>query len=135
MAKEETIITSRSFRDLNISFRNNPVTKDLLVTKDESAITQAISNLVQTRFGEKLMSPDIGSDVYDMLFEPLDVFSAITIKDAVINTIRNYEPRVEVIEVRVIPTEDDEVLLTLIYRIIGEPNIIQNQFILERPSS
>lgn len=127
----------RSFTDLSVSFRQNPITGDLITVKDEAAVTQSIRNLILTKFGEKLMDPTIGSDVYNMLFEPLDAFSGMELKDKILNTIRNFEPRVEIIKLEVSALEDtdDSVSVSLIYRIIGEPKIIQNQFILERPSS
>lgn len=126
----------RSYKDLNVDFRSNPITKDIYAVKNEAAITQALKNLVQTRFGERLMQPKIGSGVYDMLFEPLDVFSGIELQSKITTTINNYENRVEIQEVQVaVMDEEDSVLVNVSYRIIGEPKIITNQFILERPSS
>jgi phage baseplate assembly protein W len=132
----EEITYIRSYKDLNVDFRSNPITKDIYAVKNEAAITQAIKNLVQTRFGERLMQPTIGSSVYEMLFEPLDVFSGIELQNRILNTINNYERRVEVLEVQVgIIEEEDSAVVNVTYRIIGEPQIITNQFILERPSS
>ena len=132
----EDITYIRSYRDLNVDFRNNPITKDVYAVKNEAAITQALKNLVQTRFGERLMQPTIGSSVYDMLFEPLDVFSGIELQSRILATIKNYEPRVEVSEVQVAISDDEQSAVVLVtYRIIGETQIITNQFILERPSS
>lgn len=128
---------SRSFTDLSVSFNKNPITDDLVTVKDEATVTQAIKNLILTKFGEKLMNPSIGSDVYNMLFEPLDAFSAMELRDKILNTITNFEPRVDVLDMTVSATEDSDDLISvqMTYRIIGEPKIIQSQFILERPSS
>lgn len=132
----EDITYIRSYKDINVDFRNNPITKDVYAVKNEAAITQALKNLVQTRFGERLMQPTIGSSVYDMMFEPLDVFSGIELQNRILATIKNYEPRVEVSEVQVAISDDEQSAVVLVtYRIIGEPQIITNQFILERPSS
>lgn len=132
----EDITYIRSYKDVNVDFRNNPITKDVYAVKNEAAITQALKNLVQTRFGERLMQPTIGSSVYDMMFEPLDVFSGIELQSRILATIKNYEPRVEVSEVQVAISDDEQSAVVLVtYRIIGEPQIITNQFILERPSS
>lgn len=126
----------RSYRDLNVDFRNNPITKDIYAVKNEAAVLQAIKNLVQTRYGEVLMQPTIGSGIYDMLFEPLDVFSGIELQEKIRTAISNYEPRIEILEVTVSVLEDeDSTLVNVTYRIIGEPNILSNQFILERPES
>jgi phage baseplate assembly protein W len=132
----EEITYIRSYKDINVDFRSNPITRDVYAVKNEAAITQSLKNLVQTRFGERLMQPKIGSSVYDMLFEPLDVFSGIELQSRISTTIKNYEPRVEVLEVQVgILEEEDSAVVNVTYRIIGEPQIITNQFILERPSS
>jgi phage baseplate assembly protein W len=130
-------VTPRSFKDVGINFNKNPLTNDVIAVKDESAVTQSIKNLIMTKFGEKLMDPSIGSDVYNMLFEPLDAFSGMELKDRILNTIRNFEPRVDVIDVLVTSIEDDDsaIVVTLTYRIIGEPQIINNKFLLERPVS
>lgn len=130
-------VTPRSFKDVGINFSKNPLTNDVIAVKDESAVTQSIKNLIMTKFGEKLMDPSIGSDVYNMLFEPLDAFSAMELKDRILNTIRNFEPRVDVIDVLVTSIEDNDsaIIVTLTYRIIGEPQIINNKFLLERPVS
>lgn len=127
----------RSFYDLGTSFQRNPVTGDVLRIKDEKAVLQSIRNLVMTKFGERLMDPSIGSDVYNMLFEPLDAFSSMELQDKILNTIRNYEPRVEVLDLTVsaAETSDDVIYVDMTFRIIGEPNIITQQLILERPAS
>lgn len=81
------------------------------------------------------MQPNIGSDVYAMLFEPLDVFSSMELQSKILTTIKNHEKRVDVQEVQVsIMDNEDAAVVTVTYRIIGEPKIIQNQFILERPN-
>jgi phage baseplate assembly protein W len=126
---------SRSFKDLNVGFKNNPITKDLLVQKNEQAVSQSIENLLNTRFGEKLMDPEVGSKIYEILFEPLDEFSASELRENIINTINNYEPRVDVINCVVSAEDSDasEVMVDLEYRIVGDTITINSTFILQRP--
>ena len=50
--------TSLSFKDLNITFKKHPVTDDVVVSRDASAIKQAIVNLLLTNKGERLMNPN-----------------------------------------------------------------------------
>jgi phage baseplate assembly protein W len=125
----------RSFSDLNVGFKRNPITKDLLVQKNEQAVTQSVQNLLNTRFGEKLMDPEVGSKIYEILFEPLDEFSASELQQTIINTINNYEPRVEIINCVVTAENSDssEVLVDLEYRIVGDTVTINSTFILQRP--
>ena len=64
--------TQLSFKDLNITFKKHPVTNDVVVSKDASAIKQAIVSLLLTNKGERLMNPKYGSDIRSYLFEPMD---------------------------------------------------------------
>ena len=68
--------TKVDFKDLSISMGMNPVTEDVLITTDEDAVKRALYNIVMTRKGERFFKPDLGSNVTDLLFEPLDAATA-----------------------------------------------------------
>lgn len=126
---------SRSFRDINMSILKNPFTKDIASVKDEESIKQSIKNIVLTAPGEKLFNPKFGSNVYNMLFEPLDPFMIDSLQVEILNTIKNYEKRVEVTNLRCIPDYDlNSVTVSLEYRIVGLPITETIQFVLQRPS-
>ena len=72
--------TQLSYKDINITFKKHPVTDDVVVSKDASAIKQAIVNLLLTNKGERLMNPTYGSDIRSYLFEPMDYGTANQIK-------------------------------------------------------
>ena len=84
------------FKDLSLSFAKNKVTDDLLVKKEDAAVKQAVLNLLLTNKGERVYDSNYGSNIRTYLFEPLDFGTAGSIKDNIIRTIRNYEPRVTV---------------------------------------
>jgi len=124
---------SRNFKDLANSFRRNPVTKDLIVLSNEQAIKQAMKNLVLTAPGEKLFQPDVGSKVYQLLFEPLDPFTVDTLKDEIVDTLRNFEPRINVISVEITANDDfHDLRVDVEYRIVGQPLVQTIDFILQR---
>ena len=124
---------SRSFQDLANSFAKNPVTRDLIVLKNANAIKQAMKNLVLTSPGEKLFQSEVGSKVYQLLFEPLDAFTVDTLQDEITNTLRNFEPRVEVISVEITALDDyHELRVDVEYRIVGQPLTQTIDFILQR---
>ena len=50
--------SSVGFKDISLSLKRNPITKDLLVLKNESAIARSVQNLVLTIQGEKIFDPD-----------------------------------------------------------------------------
>ena len=92
--------TSLSFKDLNITFKKHPVTNDVVVSKDASAIKQAIVNLLLTNKGERLMNPEYGSDIRRFLFEPLDYGTAFQIKGNIRDTLERFEPRINVLDIK-----------------------------------
>ena len=111
---------SKSFKDLSMSFKFNPLSGDLITLKNENAIARAVRNIVLTTPGEKFFDPDFGSSVSEILFENVDDVTAVSIQDEIRSCLGNYEPRVEIIDVSVDPNFDEnqfDVLIT--YRIIG----------------
>ena len=111
---------SKGFKDLSMSFQVNPINYDLIALKNETSIARSIRNLVFTYPGEKFFNENLGSRVSRSLFENMDEISASIIKDEIENTIRNYEPRVNLINVEVSPNYDDnEFNVTINYRIVG----------------
>ena len=125
---------SRAFADVLMSFKRDPFTDDASIVRNDNAIKQAIKNLILTTPGEKPFQPTVGSKVMDMLFEPLDPFTADAVKDEIINTVNQYEPRVELtkVDVTAIP-EGNKLNITLEYRIVGLPIVETIEFVLQRP--
>ncbi len=124
---------SRAFKDISLSFDPHPVTKDLPILKNESAISRSIRNLVQTIPTEKFFQPDVGSDVVKSLFDFVDFATASVIQEQILTTIRNYEPRVTNVKVEVDPRPDDNSFeVQVIFDIIGQQFPTQEfSFILE----
>ena len=112
--------TQLSYRDINITFKKHPVTDDLVVSKDASAIKQAIVNLLLTNKGERLMNPTYGSDIRSYLFEPMDFGTANQIKNNIRDTIEIFEPRIRVLQISATPNFDDNGFdITMTYNVIG----------------
>ena len=112
--------TQLSYRDINITFKKHPVTDDLVVSKDASAIKQAIVNLLLTNKGERLMNPTYGSDIRSYLFEPMDYGTANQIKNNIRDTIETFEPRIRVLQISATPNFDDNGFdITMTYSIVG----------------
>jgi phage baseplate assembly protein W len=111
---------SRGFKDLSMTFQVNPLNLDLIALKNENAIARSVRNLVLTQPGERFFNENLGSRVGASLFENIDELSASVIQDEIRNTIENYEPRVELIDVIVSPVyENNEFNVTIQYRIVG----------------
>ena len=111
---------SIGFKDLSASFQNNPLSNDLIGLKNENAIARSVRNLVQTIQGERPFQPVLGSNVQNLLFDNMDKLTASAIKQEIITTIENYEPRVEMGEVTVEPNYDNnEFQVSVQYYIVG----------------
>jgi len=98
---------SSGYSDLDLSFKKHPVTKDLMITTGNVAVTKALKNLLLTNNYEKPFKPNYGSNISKLLFELMTPFTASTISSEIINTIRNYEPRVTLKSVDVVADYDN----------------------------
>ena len=125
--------TSRAFKDINLSFTPHPVTKDLTILKNENAIKRSVRNLVQTIPTERFFNSSLGSEVRDSLFDFVDFGTASVIQDQILNTIENFEPRVDDVSVEVEPRPDtNEFEVTVFFTIVGQETPVQEfTFILE----
>ena len=126
---------SQGFKDISMSFQVNPLNLDLIALKNETAIARSVRNIVFTLPGEKFFDSNFGSRISNSLFENVDEISASIIRDEIRNSITNYEPRVELIDVQTTPDYDNASFDVLIqYRIIGAdvlPLPQQLEFVLQ----
>jgi|TARA_R100001443_G_scaffold453_10_gene1759 phage baseplate assembly protein W len=110
----------QEFKDISMSFQTNPLNDDLVALKNANAIARSIRNIVFTEPGEKFFNPDFGSRITKSLFENVDEIAASAIKDEIEFSIQEFEPRVELIEVTVVPNFDsNEMNATIVYEIVG----------------
>ena len=111
---------SQSFKDISMSFETNPLNDDLIALKNTSAVARSLRNIVFTQPGEKFFQPEFGSRVTESLFDIADDVSALTIRDEIRSSIINYEPRVKLLDVTVIPNPgENEMNVTIEYEIVG----------------
>ena len=111
---------SQGFKDLSMTFQRNPLNDDLVVLKNATAIARSVKNIVFTQPGEKFFDEDFGSRVSRFLFENINPVTASNIRDEIVQSVLNYEPRVELRTVTVVPDYDaNSMNATIIYDIIG----------------
>lgn len=124
---------SRAFKDISFDFEPNPVTKDISVLKNESAIRRSVRNLVETIPTERFFNSLLGSNVRSTLFNFIDDGTASIIADQIETVIANYEPRVENVRVFANPQPDENSFdVTILFDIIGQEFPRQEfNFILE----
>jgi len=81
-----------------IAFDKKPECTVRMVSEVED-IEQSLTLLLSTRPGERVMRPDYGCNLEDMLFEPVSTSLITYIKDLISKAVLYYEPRVDLQEV------------------------------------
>lgn len=111
---------SQGFKDISMTFQTNPLNGDLIALKNENAIARSVRNIVFTLPGEKFFDENFGSNISRTLFENVDDISASIIVDEIRQSIINYEPRVQLIDVQAFPNYDNNNFdVTIVYEVIG----------------
>ena len=115
-----TVRKSRAFKDISLSFSPHPVTKDLPVLINERAVVRSVRNLVETIPTERFFNSDIGTDIRGSLFETFSRETLVTIEDQIRDTIGNFEPRVNNLEIEASSRPDDNTFnIKVIFDIAG----------------
>ena len=128
-----TTRSTRTYSDLDFNFFANPSTGDVTRKYDENAIKQSIRNLILTSHFEKPFHPEIGSQVRSMLFEPFGPLTRAMLTEAIKNTIINYEPRVQLLNVTIKDDPDyHTMLISIIFKIVNTEEPIKVDIVLER---
>lgn len=99
------------YKDLALDFNRGtytapgfpkPVTSnDIKVSYDVAAIKNSLTNLFNTLPGQRFLFPEYGLDLYQFLFQPITISNADLIGNAILQGIKTYEPRVNVLKVNV----------------------------------
>lgn len=91
------------YADLNqTSPGNAPVVYNM------ECVMQGLTNLFNTRPGERLFRPPIGSAMHTIVFKPINDTTSLLLKQILINSVEKWEPRVQVIRnrTRITPQPD-----------------------------
>lgn len=128
-----TTQTKQYYADFMTDLDPHPDKKDLLRLTNEDAVTTSIKNLLMTFRFERLNKPLIGSGLRKLLFEPMGELTEAAIRDAILNTIENYEPRADVRNLVVSGDLDNNLYnIQLTFSIINRPDPVTIQFLLHR---
>lgn len=70
------------------------------MTEGEDDIHASLEILVSTGLGERVMLPEYGCNLEDLVFEPIDTAMQTLLIDRVRTAILYYEPRIEVLDIQ-----------------------------------
>ncbi len=85
----------------------------------DTDIKQAIYIILNTAPGERVMHPDFGCNIHDLIFWPANDQTAAIIERYVTEALTRWEPRIRLHEVRAVPeaTEVGQMLINIVYEI------------------
>jgi uncharacterized protein len=111
---------------------------ELRAAEYEESVRQSIWLILGTAKGERVMRPDFGCGIYDLVFEANSASTAGRIEEEVRDALLFFEPRIDVLEIHVRPDGDGEVLIISIdYQVRATDNMFNliYPFYLERGSA
>lgn len=104
----------KQYTDIDALFTRHPVTGDVTTRKNERAIKFAVKALVLTNIFERPFHSEISSPVRALLFDNFSNNFEIIMKEAIAQLIYNFEPRVEIRDVKVNPSHDNNKVYIII---------------------
>lgn len=103
------------------------ITPEEILREDVESVYQSIGNIISTPVGTRFFNPEFGSEIENLLFEPIDDITTARLYDALVEAIERWEPRVCVDygATDVVPyVTDRKYEVTLVFHIVG----IESQF-------
>ena len=98
----------------------------LAVAEYEESVRQSIWVVLGTAKGERVMRPDFGCGIYDMVFGVNSSTTASEAAEEVRDALVEFEPRIDVLNVEVSPGGDGEVLYVSIDYQVRATNTVFN---------
>lgn len=89
------------------TLEDRPVTNDIAVDYDLSAIKNSLLNLFNTRPGQRFLFPEYGLDLNEFVFENVSELTAQLIGEKISFAISTFEPRVVLRKCIVVAIPDD----------------------------
>ncbi|MHC4392319.1 MAG: GPW/gp25 family protein [Planctomycetota bacterium] len=112
--------------------------RGVAMSRYEDNIYESIIIILGTAPGERIMRPEFGCKVHDLIFAPNNPNTHGLIIHYVGQSVRDWEPRVQDVTVEVEPDPEDEtkVLVKVEYRVVTTNNIFNlvYPFFLQRES-
>lgn len=121
------------YSDITTPFLIQPNTLDLVKEINEDAVKASIKNILLTDRGERLFNPIFGSDIRSLLFENITPQTESLVREYVEQSINNFEPRANLIDVIVTASQDaNAYAVTVVFSVINRSEPITLDILLNR---
>ena len=117
----------RKYKDIDLTLAVKTTTGDVYKKINAAAVKQSVKNLIMTNRLEKPFNPSFGADIRGLLFELVDYTDGFMLKERIIQSIRQYEPRAEITDISVKGNDEykNTVNATVTFRIINTAEVVQ----------
>lgn len=129
-----SVITGRNriYKDIDLTFEAKP-NGEVYTKRDAAAVKQAIKTLVQTNHFEKPFLPFFGGNIRSLLFELAYDDVAEEVTENIISTIETYEPRANIIDIKVNARPDNNSIdLTIEFQVVSTEEIVVFTTVISR---
>ena len=108
-----------------------PATGRISLSEYEQDIKESIWIILSTSKGERVMRPDFGCGIHDLIFAPINTTTLNLVQNSVQEALTLWEPRIELIKVEVSTQQSIEgkLLVSIDYRV----RVTNNRFNLVYP--
>jgi len=112
------------YKDIDLDFLAHPVTGDVVQKTNKESIKQSVKNLIMMGRYDKPFQPHINGRVRNLLFEQDTPLTKVEMKKSISDIVKRYEPRVRLLDVRVLYNEmHSSYGVTIKYQIVNTPEV------------
>lgn len=79
----------------------------IVLSQNEQDIKESVEIILMTTRGERVMRPEFGCGIRDLVFEPINVGTLALIEADIRESLTLFEPRIDVLEVKVYSDKED----------------------------
>ena len=94
------------------------------------AVKNNIRNLLKTNQGERLMQPNLGINLRQLLFEQIDAETLVSVQNRILDTMEIWLPFVEVRDIRIVNddsrTDANQIVVSILFNIKQDPNTVDS---------
>lgn len=98
-----------------VSIQNSKIA----LSEGEDSIRESIMIILGTTKGERVMRPDFGCGIWELVFAPNNTSTATLVTFYIKEALLKWEPRIEVLDVSVTPDEEEgnKLIINVEYRV------------------
>ena len=94
------------------------------------AVKNNIRNLLKTNQGERLMQPNLGTNLRRLLFEQIEGETLVSVQNVILDTMEIWLPFVEVRDIRIVNddsrTDANQIVVNILFNIKQDPNTVDS---------